>query len=266
MPVSLRGFRLKGRWPTGELGSPSVKLEGSQQSSPEFGGLRWGEGAHEIGEHILGKADQLVAVDTAVVLQSFSDAHPDLSGETVIRGINGCADHRGETGIDDNLTAHNHEDPRSLWIARRPLLDAIQLTASHTSTWYDKTSAASRLRRAACVSRISRSRASLSRRASKAIRLRTARSMTADRFLAGPANRSISAIRSSESVIEVLVFILPVYHRWWAWSRGHPPDSNRLLKKARRLPPAADGAAAGGALARSRAALHPDLLARRCWV
>jgi hypothetical protein len=52
---------------------------------------------------------EVVAEDPAFVLQAFVDADRDLSGESVAASQDGGADDGGKFGIDQGLTAYDHE-------------------------------------------------------------------------------------------------------------------------------------------------------------
>ncbi len=61
-------------------------------------------------------------------------------------GINRGANDCGETGIDKNLTAYNNKNSGSFWVFGRRVRNTIQLTTFHSSTWYVRTSIASRFK------------------------------------------------------------------------------------------------------------------------
>ena len=60
---------------------------------------RW-KGAHKVGERRLGQTDELVAVDSAIVLESLRGTYWDLGRQPVANRINGRADDRGEPRFD----------------------------------------------------------------------------------------------------------------------------------------------------------------------
>ena len=79
--------------------------------------------------------DEFVAVNAALVLQSFFSAYFYLRGEAVIAGINRRADDRGKLGIDENLAAYNDEDPILFRIMSRAFINPVELAPSQRSTW-----------------------------------------------------------------------------------------------------------------------------------
>ena len=77
------------------------------------------------------------------------------------------------------------------------------------------TSSASALSESAWLLMISRSRCSASFRANWARKSRAAVSKNSDRLLYSPMCRSMASMTSFDSVMDVLIFILPIYYRRW---------------------------------------------------
>ena len=74
------------------------------------------ETADEAGQHGFGDTSQIIAVDTAVVLQPFIHADFNLSTQTAVLGKNRGANYRGEIIINDFLPGNNQKNPVILWV------------------------------------------------------------------------------------------------------------------------------------------------------
>jgi hypothetical protein len=73
-------------------------------------------------------------MDAAVVLETFFDANQNLRGKTIMRGIDGRTDDRGEAGINEHLAADHNKDPLFSGVSGCGVSDAIELTALHGIT------------------------------------------------------------------------------------------------------------------------------------
>ena len=122
------------------------------------------EMANVVGEDGLRQADQLIAVNAAVVLESLLDADRNLAVKTVPAGVDRRADHAGKAGIEEKLTAYDDEYAGSPRVEGRGVSDPVEITSPQGMTWYSSTSAASSLSSAAWELMISRSPASSPRR------------------------------------------------------------------------------------------------------
>jgi len=114
--------------------------------------------------------------------------------------------------MDQYLSAYYEKDSLAFWISRRGFANPVQVATIHISTWYWRTSWASRFNSSEWVLRIRRSRASRLRRFRFAKNSRRACSSTAERLPVSPTSVSSCATRSSESVTDVLTFILLKYY------------------------------------------------------
>ena len=89
----------------------SVDVERHAQRLFQFGELPCRQGSHEVRQGRLGQADELVAVDAALVLESLAGAHRDLGGQPLARRVDRGADHRRKPRLEHGLSTHHHEDP-----------------------------------------------------------------------------------------------------------------------------------------------------------
>jgi ABC-type proline/glycine betaine transport system substrate-binding protein len=73
--------------------------------------LVWGEAADIVRESGFRKADQLVAMDTAVMLESLLDIHRNLAVEAIMPAIDRSANSARKAGVQDKLATNDGEDP-----------------------------------------------------------------------------------------------------------------------------------------------------------
>jgi hypothetical protein len=74
-------------------------------------------------------------MNAAVVLEPLLDAGRNLSRQLVMLGVDGSADYRRETGIDQELTTDDDKDPGPFWVLGRRVKDTVQLAALHGRIW-----------------------------------------------------------------------------------------------------------------------------------
>jgi hypothetical protein len=110
-------------------------VQGKGKGAIESLELGRGEPANEIGQDGLGQADELVAVDAAVVLETLFDPYRDLSGQTIMHRVDRSADDGGETGFDEDLPADDHEDAGPLRVSRGRAEDPVELPSPQGTTW-----------------------------------------------------------------------------------------------------------------------------------
>jgi len=109
-----------------------------------------GKSADIISQYGFRKADKFITVNSAVVFQPFFYADFNLSGKTVIFGMNRGADYSGKLGVYNQLSGDNNENTVTLRIKFISLIDPVKITSFHKSNksrykfWYDSTSIASR--------------------------------------------------------------------------------------------------------------------------
>ena len=75
------------------------------------------EGADVVGQERLRQADERVAMDAGVMLESIFGTDVDLSGQAVTAGVDRRADDGRKQGIDQRLSTGHDEDPRALGIS-----------------------------------------------------------------------------------------------------------------------------------------------------
>ena len=77
-------------------------------------------------EHAFWKTYEFIAVNARFLLQALFQAHADLRTETVMLGVNGCADYRGKPRIDQSLAAYDDKDALLARGARPRLFHKVQ--------------------------------------------------------------------------------------------------------------------------------------------
>jgi len=108
-----------------------------------------GESADIIGQYGFWEANKFIAINSAVMFQSFFYANFNLGGKTVIFGMNWCADYSRELGVYNQLSGDNHKNTMTFRIIFISLIDPVKITSFHKSNksryifWYDSTSIAS---------------------------------------------------------------------------------------------------------------------------
>lgn len=75
------------------------------------------EGADVVGQERLRQADERVAMDAGVMLESIFGTNVGLGGQAVTTGVDRRADDGGEQGIDQRLSTDHDESPRALGIS-----------------------------------------------------------------------------------------------------------------------------------------------------
>lgn len=74
-------------------------------------------------------------MDAALVFQALVNAHLHLRGSSMMNRVNRRANEGGKARLDQERTAHNHEDPESLGVSRRRLRNSVEVSAIHRATW-----------------------------------------------------------------------------------------------------------------------------------
>jgi hypothetical protein len=69
-------------------------------------------------ERRFGDADQVVAMDTAVVFEPVINTDSYLRGKATMRRINGCTNNRGIFGVKEHLAAYDYKDTVSFRVVR----------------------------------------------------------------------------------------------------------------------------------------------------
>jgi hypothetical protein len=110
------------------------KLQSDLQRGVERLQLGVSQWANVIGKERLREAYELVAVNTAFVLEAFVDADGDLCGETIMNRLDRCAHDGLETRVDEHLTAYHDKSTLPFRIARRGMLDEVEVSAPHRAT------------------------------------------------------------------------------------------------------------------------------------
>lgn len=182
------------------------------QSLIQFSNLNFRQGADVISEQWLWNADQLIAMDCAVVFQPRFRADRDLRRYPVKPGIDGSACYRWKGGIKYHLSAYNDENAVLPGIKFIALVHAIQITSFQNCAWYVKTSPASSLRKPDDSLIFWRSSWSRSWCLRKSRYFHSAFSIKSERPPSGTYRLTWSRI-SGDNETEVLIRIFRVYHQ-----------------------------------------------------
>jgi len=109
-------------------------IQRDSKGTIEFVDLCGRQSSDEISQHRLREADEFVAMDTAVVLQPFRNPHCHLSRQSLVNRVHRCAGDGREAGVNQDLTADDHEDTKPLRILSRWMCNPVQFAASHRIT------------------------------------------------------------------------------------------------------------------------------------
>ena len=88
--------------------------EGDPQRTGEFNDLTSRQRANVVGQRRFRQADQFIAMDRALVLQTFVDADGNLRRQAVVDRVHRGTNHGREFRVDEDLTADNDEHARPL--------------------------------------------------------------------------------------------------------------------------------------------------------
>ena len=114
--------------------------EGHFERPVQFLNLGAREGTNEACQLHLAETDEVVAQDPAFMFQAFVDTDRDLGRESVSASEYRCADDGGESGIDQDLAAHDYEAPVRFRVVARTIvasgipawmMNAIDFASSH---------------------------------------------------------------------------------------------------------------------------------------
>lgn len=94
----------------------SGQIEREGEGTIQFAEFLARQTANVVGEGRLGKADELVAMDRAVVLQAFINSYRDLGRQAVVNRVNGRASYGGKARVDERLTSNDDEYAGLLWV------------------------------------------------------------------------------------------------------------------------------------------------------
>jgi hypothetical protein len=116
------------------------QFERGTQSLAELLHFQRREGSHKVREVRFRKADELIAMDAAFMLETFFYPDSHLRGQPIMPGIKRSANDGGKLGLNQGLTAHHDKDSRPLRIMRRGVGHPIQVAAPHViSMVFDRT-------------------------------------------------------------------------------------------------------------------------------
>ena len=119
--------------PTAHNHARLLDSEGNAQGAVERVDSTRGQLADVVREGGFPRADESVAVDAGVVLETFSRPNIDLGRQAIAPRIDGSTHHRREAGIDHGLAANDDEDSGSFRIPAARMPDAIEAPASQSS-------------------------------------------------------------------------------------------------------------------------------------
>jgi len=85
----------------------------------------------EIGQKGFINTIYFITIYGTVVFKPFIYADLNLSGKTVVFGVNRSADYRGEIIINDLLPGNNQNNPIILWVILQPPIDPIEFASLH---------------------------------------------------------------------------------------------------------------------------------------
>ena len=92
------------------------------------------KGADIVGKLGLGNADQIIAENSAVMLQPFLNANLNLGPNSSVIGIDRGADNAGKGIVDQFLAAYHKEPPVILRVIAPTPVDPVQFSPLHDSS------------------------------------------------------------------------------------------------------------------------------------
>jgi len=125
--------------------------QSNAQSSVEFLYFRIRERADVIGKQGFREADQIIAINSAIVFEPFSYTYLNLSGNISIISTNRSAYYSRELRINQHLSGNNQINAIIFWVIFISLVNSIKFasfhlsSSSHNGTWYERFSMASLL-------------------------------------------------------------------------------------------------------------------------
>jgi hypothetical protein len=110
------------------------EIEGKREGSIELEELLWRKAADIVGQNCLRKADKIVAMNTAVVLEPLLHTDKNLAVKAISPCVNGGTDYTREPGIEKKLTAYNDKNSGPSRVKRRGMPDSVEVATPHGMT------------------------------------------------------------------------------------------------------------------------------------